>query len=209
MIGILLALQVDNWNDARKQEKKELELLQQFKIDLTEDLSILDQIISENNFVIKSCNVLIEHLEKDLPYNDSLAIYFDGWATPNVLEFNSSTYQNLIAAGPEYISNSALRNEILKLYNYYYPKSRTFNDYYRSDFHSFIAPIQLQNVEAVEWGRSSVPIDYEGLKKNTLFLNALKWIKNGHRVNNLEFNRLQDTIRKIIEMIDSEINKRS
>ena len=208
MIGILLALQVNDWNDDRKKHEKEQEVLQQLKIELSEDLSILDEVISLNDFVILSCNTLIDHLENDLPYNDSLEIYFDRWASPNVLEFNGSTYQNLITTGPELIANKNLRNEVLKLYNYYYPKSKTFNDYFRGDFHSFIAPIQLENVEAVEWGKSSVPLDYEGLKKNTLFLNALKWTKNGHRSNNLEFKSLLGSIQKLIEMIDRELEDR-
>lgn len=61
-------------------------------------------------------------------------------------------------------------------------------------------------MEAVEWGKSSVPIDYEGLKKNTLFINALKWAKNGHRLNNLEFGKLQGTVNKLIELIDTELS---
>jgi len=95
VIGILIALQINNWNENKKQIKKEEKVLQQFKNELNEDLFILDEIITSNKFVIKSCNELIKHLEKNMPYNDSLSLYFDRWASPNVLEFNGSTYQNL------------------------------------------------------------------------------------------------------------------
>lgn len=206
VIGILIALQINAYNDSRKQLKKEQEILRQFKIELNEDLLILDEIISTNEFIIKSCNELISHLENDLPYNDSLALYFDGWATPTVLEFNGSTYQNLIAIGPELIRNENLRKDILKLYNFSYKKARTFNDYFRSDFHSFIAPIQLKNVEAVEWGKSSVPFDYEELKKNNLFISALKWSMNGHRSNNKEFRSLYDSIIILTKHIETELH---
>ena len=84
MVGILLALQVNNWNDHKKQVKKEKEILQQFKNELNEDQLILYEIMEDNQFIIRSCNVLISHLENDLPYNDSLSIYFDRWASPNV-----------------------------------------------------------------------------------------------------------------------------
>jgi len=209
VIGILIALQINNWNDYRKQIKKEREILQQFKIELNEDLLILNETTSYNNFLIKSCDELIRHLENDLPYNDSLSLYFDRWASPDVLEFNGSTYQNLITTGPELIRNKYLRNDILKLYNFSYKKARTYNDYYRSDFHSFIAPIQLENVESVEWGKSSVPVDYENLKKNFLFINALKWSKNGHQANNREFSNLRETITELLKKIDTEINSKS
>jgi hypothetical protein len=205
VIGILIALQINNWNETKKQIKKEEKVLQQFKNELNEDLIILNEITMSNKLIIKSCNELVKHLENDMPYNDSLSFYFDSWGRPNVLEFNSSTYQNLTTAGPELIRNENLRTSILKLYNFSYKKARTFNDYFRGDFHSFIAPIQLQNVESVEWGKSSIPLDYEGLKKNILFINALKWSKNGHQSNNKEFSSLQETIAKIIEMIDAEL----
>lgn len=66
----------------------------------------------------------------------------------------------------------------------------------------------MQNVEAVEWGKSSVPLDYESLKKNVLFINALKWSKNGHQSNNKEFSKLREKITSIIEMIDTELNSK-
>jgi len=66
----------------------------------------------------------------------------------------------------------------------------------------------LQNVEAVEWGKSSIPIDYESLKKNVLFINALKWSKNGHQSNNKEFSNLRETITSNIEMINTELNSK-
>ena len=203
--GILIALQIDNWNDTRKERLKEREMLQQFALELGDDLEILDASIAYNDFVIKSCNELIRHLEGDLPYNDSLSLYFDRWVSPDVLEFNGSTYQNLTTIGPELIRNEQLRTELLKLYNFSYKKARTFNDYFRSDFHSFIAPIQLANVEAVEWGKASVPVDYEALKKNVLFINALKWSKNGHQANNREFSKLRETIMELIAKIAEEL----
>ncbi len=208
VIGILIALQINNWNETKRQIKKEEKILQQFKNELIEDLFILDEITGSNKFVIKSCNELIKHLENDMPYNDSLSLYFDRWASPNVLEFNGSTYQNLITTGPELIKNEPLRNGILKLYNFSYKKARTYNDYFRGDFHSFLAPIQLQNVEAVEWGKSSVPINYERLKKNDLFINALKWSKNGHQSNNKEFNKLRETISELTERIENELSSK-
>ena len=208
VIGILIALQINTWSENKKQIKKEEKVLQQFKNELDEDLLILDEIITSNKFVIKSCNELIKHLENNMPYNDSLSLYFDRWASPNVLEFNGSTYQNLTTTGPELLRNEHLRKSILKLYNFSYKKAKTYNDYFRGDFHSFIAPIQLQNVEAVEWGKSSIPIDYESLKKNVLFINALKWSKNGHQSNNKEFGKLSETINSNIEMINTELNSK-
>lgn len=205
VIGILIALQINTWNDNRKQLIKEREILQQFTIELSDDLAILDTSITYNDFVIKSCNELIKHLEGNLPYSDSLSLYFDRWASPDVLEFNGSTYQNLITIGPELIKNEFLRRDLLKLYNFSYKKARTFNDYFRSDFHSFIAPIQLANVKAVEWGKSSVPVDYEKLKNNVLFINALKWSKNGHQANNREFSKLRGTITELVEKITEEL----
>ena len=110
LIGILVSLQINNRNDARKQIKKERELLQQFIIALKDGLLMLHGTITYNNFVTKSCDVIINHLEGNLPYHDSLSIYFDSWASIEVLEFNMSSHQNLITTGPELIRNEILKN---------------------------------------------------------------------------------------------------
>lgn len=55
MIGILLALQVNNWNESRKERDKESNYLDRLKEDLATDLKQLDLNIEFYNQVF-DCN---------------------------------------------------------------------------------------------------------------------------------------------------------
>ena len=77
MIGILLALQVNNWNEERKAKIEEREVLSNLRNALTSDL--------ENHFVnhllradsdIEKLERILDHLENNLPYDDSLRFQF-------------------------------------------------------------------------------------------------------------------------------------
>ena len=102
MIGILLALQVNNWNEQRKDDKKEQELLGQLRSEFQSNLEQLDEKISlRNNMVTASFRLLdfVDYPEnrnndsilKNLGYS-VLAPTFD----PIVNDINSSGRIQLI-----------------------------------------------------------------------------------------------------------------
>lgn len=205
VIGILIALQINDWNDVRKAKIVEKELLQQFISDLQGDLKNLDELILINKLTVESCDILVNHLKNKLPYHDSLSKHFDNCVEMTPLMFNKSAYTSLTTKGPEFISDKNLRNEILRLYSTTFENTISFNNYFREDYHSFIAPIQLENIEPIELGKESIPVDYEVLKGNRLYINALQFSKNAHRVNNIEFVKTRNEVKKMIKLIKLEI----
>ena len=67
VIGILIALQIDNWNDYRKEREEEMELLVQLKSEYQSNLDQLDQKIGMRNKMITATFKLldyVDHLEK-------------------------------------------------------------------------------------------------------------------------------------------------
>lgn len=61
VIGILIALQVNNWNEERRERSTELLYLQSFKEDLDQNMAELDRVIEKTSRVVA--------------YNDSLLAY--------------------------------------------------------------------------------------------------------------------------------------
>jgi len=59
MIGILLALQVNNWNENRKANKEEQALLKEFNREFKENRKQLDAIIEFNKGSLASCDSLL------------------------------------------------------------------------------------------------------------------------------------------------------
>ncbi|MDX1667302.1 MAG: DUF6090 family protein [Saprospiraceae bacterium] len=76
VIGILLALQVNNWNQEAQERKREHKLLSQLEVDLKKCLVDVNGNILIHDKIYQSAHILMDHLDSDLPYHDSLAKHF-------------------------------------------------------------------------------------------------------------------------------------
>lgn len=75
--GILIALQVNNWNESRKQEKISEQTLQSLEEEINEARSNLDKIISFNERILGLSNrFLAGELTKDSLENDPTQIFY-------------------------------------------------------------------------------------------------------------------------------------
>ena len=70
MIGILLALQVNNWNENRKIKIKEIKTLKELLSDLAQNLNDIEGNIVRLKDSKKSNEIILYHMENNLPYND-------------------------------------------------------------------------------------------------------------------------------------------
>ena len=59
VIGILIALQINNWNEARKERNNEIKYLKNLKLDLKTDLVNLDSMIIDRPNKMLSANSII------------------------------------------------------------------------------------------------------------------------------------------------------
>ncbi|MDT0557837.1 DUF6090 family protein [Ichthyenterobacterium sp. W332] len=76
VIGILIALQINNWNEGRKQRAEENVLLSQLKSDFTDNLNQLDQKINTRLSMLKSCGELFKLIDNpELALKDSIDLY--------------------------------------------------------------------------------------------------------------------------------------
>ena len=64
VVGILIALQIDNWNDDRLDRKREQEYLSSMLIDLQEDVERIDQANEGNDFLLARIDELLELLAR-------------------------------------------------------------------------------------------------------------------------------------------------
>ena len=62
MVGILLALQVNNWNESQKERKLEQVFLKKLVKDLTDDIELLEEIIQEDSLMY----IRLEQMSEDI-----------------------------------------------------------------------------------------------------------------------------------------------
>ena len=117
VIGILIALQINNWNENRKLQKEELSLLKELKTNLKATLENFNIELTYNTETISFYNKINNYVEKDLPYNNELDSAFAAlsfWGSPFAV---SSAYKSLQNKGLDIIKNKNLKNNIIDLYD--------------------------------------------------------------------------------------------
>lgn len=115
MVGILLALYVNNKNEEEKQFQKSLEILQEIRENLEfNSLKFQEEIVMEQK-VITSIGVVLNNLEIQRVYHDSLEEHLHlclYWPTSGR---KKSGYETLNSQGVELIRSGDLRKAIIDL----------------------------------------------------------------------------------------------
>ena len=118
VVGILIALQINNKNESRKLVQKEIEVLQLLQESLAKDLVKFQKVSSFYKVSEKSINRVLNHLENNLPYEDILATDFFNTTIYYVQSsFTNGPFETLKSSGLELISNTNLRLKIVDVYD--------------------------------------------------------------------------------------------
>ena len=121
VIGILIALQINNWNETRKERIKEVHYLENIKSDLFLNISEIDSYIETRNGQIASAQWILEHYEgkplTDLNRFNRESINIYTWKK---FFQSDNTFQELRNSGNlAIISNDSIKDGLLDLDNMY------------------------------------------------------------------------------------------
>ena len=207
VIGILIALQINNWNENRKLKQEEVQMLSEIKLALASDLAnVLPEGIKRNQEDMTSINVLLDFIETPSNYNDSLKPHFRVLSRGIGFTPQTSTYKILEVKGVDLISDTKLKKEILTIYNLDYPiiALRTNNKLH--NIREYGRPIVRKELRTTRRGLSLYePINREQLAANPILWNTLNSLHNNSNnlINLLETQVIK--VEKLIQLIDEEL----
>ena len=120
VIGILIALQINNWNEIRKERNKAFAFLSEFKKDIVSDTAQYNYVISEHEKNIKSEIILLKKIKISFDDIKNIANVFG--ASYYSRKINNKTFQKIQNTG----NSNLLGFEDLydQLSNYYTETSR-------------------------------------------------------------------------------------
>lgn len=178
MIGILLALQVNNWNESKKIKAEELKMLLELKADLDYSIEELAIVEKTNESFAEQLIVIQMHIHENLPYSKVLDTAFgslDTWGIP-YLPFTA--YESLKFKGIDLISNDSLKQQITKVYNFHIKRLiEDMGQWEWSYNQNTTQRIMTKNIRRGLWASGTselaIPNDYEKLKKDDEFNNFL------------------------------------
>ena len=122
VIGILIALSINNWNEDRKINLLELSLLIELQGNLRNDILDMKENIGIHENGLKSAHIILQSFNENLPTSDSINSHFAKvWLVPKYLPTKTS-YKSIQKEGIRIIGNDSLKNSIA----YYYETQTSF-----------------------------------------------------------------------------------
>lgn len=120
VIGILIALQINNWNEWRKDRIKEEKMLEQLARAIQTNANKLVSTIETIKVHKEKTGEVISIIEEKRPYNTSMNDLFHYPKRETRLILNKSSYEQLKTTGFDIVQSDSLRETIMNLFEYQY-----------------------------------------------------------------------------------------
>lgn len=231
MVGILLALQVNNWNNKRLEKQLEVNVLKQARVDIQ---SMLNDMKGDQEILklgINSHLNINSYIKDDVVYNDSMCFDFHWLMRDEYMYPITSAYDILKDKGLDLIENDSIRQGLQNVFEFMLPRISKENPFY-PDLEEFFSDFyhrnfSVNNNQKLEYtqkfdsyefkypykntfdGRvydvqiGYVPNDFESLKSNSEFQVLLR---QSFRYRTFKYNRYQSAIH-ILEGLYKKINE--
>lgn len=122
ILGILIAYNLEQWNDARKDKKREIEILKELKSAIDADIKEMKLNIEDHEASILSSKTILKVISENIPYHDSLDVYFSYTHAFTTFSGRVGPIEQLKNNNLEIISNDKLRLETISMYDEAYPR---------------------------------------------------------------------------------------
>lgn len=117
VLGILIALSINNWNEKRKAKQIENTLLTELQKSVHEDIRNINNVINRNSSYLASAEIVLNAIENNQIVNDSIANHLERSFKIWRVYFKTSAYNNLKEYGLHVIKDDKIRNSIITAYD--------------------------------------------------------------------------------------------
>ena len=208
MIGILLAFQVNKWNDKSKTRVLEQDLLIEVQNSLRKDLNDVNENIKSNKRRDLSRQIIIDWIESNDEYNDTLSTHLRESLTSTYFAAYQGPYETLKQIGMRNISNDSLRNQISKLYNITYPHYLRFDANQEMMFKEHLIPKSIKYLDELNYIKPMVINEISKLRADKEYLSTFKTFKHfGEILLYVGMIPTKNEIEMTLKMIENELNK--
>ena len=179
IVGILGAFTLNNWNENRKQHKSDIEFLENLRIELVNDTTVLSGRRSMHTEINNGLSETLQLFERTIQLSDS-----ERWIISNALinlEVLTPVYKNIqrndivIAAGALTRIDVTLNRDYLS----YIENTKSYSDVL-SKLGESLQTITIQDVQPLvdlnyqDNSNKKVDFDFEKIRNNRLIKNALE-----------------------------------
>jgi len=208
MVGILLALQVNNWNEGRKMKIQETKLLVKIRSALSSDLeNQFNFHIERTQLGINSLELILTQINEKKQYNETIIEHFGilSVAAKIIWTPQLTAFKQLESRGMAVIRNDQLLEEILNIYTLDYPQIDLTFDNYKRNIYEYGRPIMRRKF--VDDHPNFVPVNYEELLNNVEFRNTVSVLLGNNETTLEQLIKTKGNVEHVIDLIDKELKQ--
>ena len=204
VIGILIALQVNNRNNESANRNKEINLLTEMIRNLNMNNNQFSDEIEKQKSIIQNIDVVMSQIKNNTPYHDSLGAKYTSFAWTEEFNFANSAFETLKTTGLDLITSDALRENIINLFNVRYLRFYdVINKVSMADY-AELSSLYLRHIEYDKQGNATIN-DLDKLKNDREFTNML----SGRRIWKVDLVSMYEELiaesRHLLGMIEREL----
>lgn len=213
VIGILIALSINNLSENSKERKFEKKMLTEIHLALESDIDYFENNINRLNSLDSATEVMLRLIDEKAPFIDSLynqsrrRSYF--LATGIIYQYNPGPYEALKATGVDKIKNDSLRKELINLYDFEYPRHKEFIVYYDQDYKTqmtkFFGMMEPPFIEIVNGQRSISQKFPSNLLQRPDFLILLNQLRSRATIQLRSFNNFIPNLKRVKSLLSEEL----
>ncbi|WP_375324520.1 DUF6090 family protein [Flagellimonas sp. GZD32] len=217
VIGILIALQINNWNENRKDARMEIQVLREISDNLGEDILSLENDVQLNQISINNVRLIEEILANSSSLPDSLLRKFGAVTFNATYTLKWSGYKNLSNIGFHILTEDTVRESITNLYETHYSFIKEREATAKKSTYEYVTPRYLEYFEDLKTigndvGSSPIklyfPKNFENLKEDTDFLRLLHYSEQIKQDNLYDLGLTLKQIKETKSMIDSYLESK-
>lgn len=211
VVGILIALQVNNWNEDRLQNEEELKIIRELQKDLEVTLDELDGDMRFLQGNIDSGAVMIERIQAGLPYD---TIYREAFRRMNGFSPiwpRTIAYENLKSSGIDLITNDSIRSLLTEIFGQRLVRVRAIEETLAQQLSE---TQHLTNDSLVPGGRKSNgqfnldPSSFEAFRANNALMSSYMRLHNFRNFLLQVYRDLEESVEELHLMVEIELTNR-
>jgi transposase-like protein len=205
VVGILIALQINNWNEYRKDREKEQKVLETLADNLERNSVILHEGLNVIEKLDKSSKIVFDFFEGKVTYHDSIDNHFVVGRYFGVMQGikSSEGYENYKNVGFDIILSDDIKKNVLHLFEVEYP---TLDEYRRLLFDANSSNAKYDIIRN-QYFRKNKPINISNLLNSNDMYEMYAEPYRLRSLHKVQLNGILDNTEKVLQLIKDELGE--
>lgn len=212
VVGILIALQVNTWNEERKARAFEVVILQEIRENVRVNLERFRALERRLQTSDAGIHLLLAESGRTEPDRERLARYFSDLNNGIVFTYNRGAYDSFKAAGLDRLSNRALRSLLIDHFDSFLPRydrfiqlhfSRVMSEGKTSEI-DLLVPVIVRNVNELQRVEMEFPADFDWSSHD--FLSLVAAYSEANQRGHFRLQRVVAETEALLAALDAEID---